>query len=888
MLKKSLDETIKLQKIASNPRNSAWVFASAGSGKTKILVDRVLRFLLDGVAANKILCITFTKIAASEMQERISKRLSQWLLMDDEVLREEIFALCDERPDAAKLELARSLFAMVLDDDSAIKIQTIHAFCQTMMQIFPFEAQISPNFEILDEKSEKIMLERAKNEIFVKARFDDNLYEQIESIAAKLSDDGILELLSEILNKKERLIFLKEKFGNVENLVLKIFLDLGLGDLESEEGILQNFKKNLNFAQIDGFFTELSLSKKKTDVKMANLWQKFAKNDDIFSLKEIFYKKDGKKRAKIVTKEFFDDFLALNLLQKIDDFFDLLNSFRIAKNTEILLNFVDKILQKYEEIKQENAVLDYNDLIIKTNQLLRDEKYSDWVKFRMDGFFDHILVDESQDTNQAQWTIIKALSEDFFSGEGSSQNQRSLFIIGDEKQSIYGFQGAKAGISNEIFDFYKQKTDKIQRVNLQNSFRSLPEILAFVDKVFVEKGDALGREYCPHQAIRQGRGKVEIWPKIEAKKDEKNDDLAWKNYTDDENFFGEEFCQKEEMARFLAKKILKMVQSHEIQALDNGERGRKVRFGDFMILLRNRANGFDKVLQSVFEEENIALKGSKRISCQDSLIIQDFMALARFVLLPQDDLNLACLLKSPFFCVSEEELFELCNCKNEAEIDLFSAIKMQENGEIWQKLQKILEIYQNNDFFEFFWQNFDENIKENFRKEFGAIFEVVLEQFLLLTLDLLQKEVTNLEEFVNYIDSANPDISVVDASLDDAVTLSTIHSAKGLQAPIVILPDCSFVFNKMRALKQKLFWLKMEGEGFEDLEMPIWLAKSSEANNLVRKQKEIEAKLLKDEYWRLFYVALTRAENELYITGFGGDGDVDCWYDTVSNIKTLL
>jgi ATP-dependent helicase/nuclease subunit A len=866
MDEKTLKNSVNLQKIASNPNNSAWVFASAGSGKTKILVDRVLRLLLDGVDARKILCITFTKIAAAEMQERINQVLAKWVNLSDDKLHEEIFEICEKNPSQEKINFARTLFAKVLDDDFEVKIQTIHAFCQNLVKIFPFEIGISPNFEILDEYLEKNLLIKSRREIFSLAKFDTNLQEIIKKISSRLSEEGFLELISKMLNEKEKLTFLKIKFFDIDNLVAQIFKNLGAFEDKNEEKIFQEFLDNFDISSIKNLLKNLDNASKKTDLSFKNNLEEFLQDlkfEKIFLLNEVFLTKKGELKKILITKEFEDQKeFALLLQQKFYDFKDDLNSFEIATSSALLLRFCDKILQNYQDLKKQNSLLDYNDLIIKVNQLLENNEHKEWVKFRMDGFFDHILIDESQDTNHRQWSIIKALTDDFFCGMSASEKKRSIFIVGDDKQSIYGFQGAKAGISREIFEFYHQKNPFLKKVELQNSFRSLPKILEFVDAIFLKNNFLQKSDYQAHKAIKSGQGIVEIWPRIEAKKNEKEDEIKWKNFAI--NGEDEEFCQKQEMAKKITQKILLWVKEEK-----------RVEFKDVMILLRKRQGGFNKILQREFQENLIPFKGVKKIRFGDNLLIQDLLALARFAALPEDDLNLACLLKSPFFALSEEELFELCVAKNSSQISLNESIFQGKNDILREKLQKIRDLSLKINIFEFYSNVIDEDVKKSFLLEFGEDSLIIIEQFLLEVFAFCQKNLPNLEKFLNYVELMDPEISLTDND-SNQVLISTIHSAKGLQSKIVILPDCCFNFNKGKVSSEKLIWLDSFDENYGDFSLPLWLTSK---NEIVKNANERRIQELKEEYWRLFYVALTRAENEIYISGFGPDNDSDSWYE---------
>lgn len=886
MKRNSFEEINKLQEIASNPKNSAWVFASAGSGKTKILVDRVLRLLLDKIDGNKILCITFTKIAALEMRERINQILSNWVILSDPDLKTEIFKISLKNASENDLKYARTLFSKVLDGDFDIKIQTIHAFCQDIVKIFPLESKVSPKFEILDEKSEKILLEKAKKQVFKEAEFDENLKNNIFQLSSRQSEDGFFKLVAELLNQKEKLIFLKMRFFNIKNLVAKIFQELNVENFKNEQEIFEKFISEINCKNIEKIIDILEKSDKKTDLKTANSL-KFFLNDKNFDkigiLQEVFLKDDLelKKISSIANKQFQDIFDEIyDLQKKVDEFFDLLNSFKIASSTKFLLEFIDKILFFYSQLKNQKSFLDYNDLIIKTNELLENQDYKEWVKFRLDGFFDHILIDESQDTNHRQWLIIKALSEDFFSGFSSKERKSSLFIIGDDKQSIYSFQGAAPNISNEIYDFYKSKTDEIKKVSLQNSFRSLPKVLEFVDLIFQENNSFKKLDYQSHKATRSGNGIIEIWPQISFKKDRENLDFKWKNYLIN-NQNDEEFCQKEEMANRIVENILCWIKNKRkiLRNVAGVEVEKEIQFGDIMILLRNRANGFDKILQQKFEENQIAFKGVKKVKFSRNLIIQDFLALLKFALLPNDDLNLASLLKSQFFNFDEEKLLEICLFKNQEKISLFQALKLK-NGfeEDFRKLENILSLSFKIDIYEFFSSLIKDEIRQKYILEFGENADLIIDQFLIEVLNFCKNQLSNLQKFYDFIEKTDPEILINEVD-KNSVLISTIHSAKGLQAPIVILPDCCFSFNKMNHSKETLLWIDFENDRQNQDKLPIWFVKKLNLNKKLKFFKNIHIQNLKDEYWRLFYVALTRAENEIYISGFGNDNDFDSWFN---------
>ena len=892
----NLEQTNKLQQLASNPKNSAWVFASAGSGKTKVLVDRLLRFLLEGIRPDKILCLTFTKVAAAEMQNRINSELANWVLLDDAKLLEKLSQLTGNQATSNDLKKSRTLFAKILDEESKIKIQTIHSFCQNLVKIFPFEIGINPNFEVIESAQEKLLLQKAQREVLKKAENDASLRNLVTKINARLHEETFSGLISNLLNKKEQLSLLKEKFFGIEGVIEEIFKNFSVPKNQNDEEIFSEFLNKINQNEV------LNLSKALENSGLV-------RNREIAEGIDIFLKNPILKNFSIYQKAFFTEkneprkfygkipenqilCTTADIQRKlINDFSDQLNSYKICNSTALLLKFVDQILEIYSHLKHQNSFLDYNDLIIETNRLLNNPNFSDWVKLKMDGLFDHILIDESQDTNHQQWNIIKALTEDFFSGFSASEKNRTIFIVGDEKQSIYSFQGAEPDISQDIFSYFEEKlqngSSKFYKIDLNNSFRSLDTILQTVDATFSDEKQKAAiskiNEFKGHKAIREGLGRFEIWPQIKLKVPEKiskeskeQKDYSWKiDFAPQENYQEQEF-----LAELIAQKIKLMVE--EGRVLEG--RNRAVNYGDFMILLRNRTNGFDKALSKFFHKYNIPSSSPSKIIFDQNIIIQDLLAAAKFALFPQDDLNLAALLKSAIFDIREEELLEICLVKKSQRTSIYKALQISEKYfKTAKRLQNIINISQKLNCFEFF--NFLLN-EENFRlktiSRFGPESLQILDQFTLKTFDFCQNFSSNLQQFLDFVEKLEPEISL-SAQKNNQVSISTVHSAKGLQAPIVIIPDCCFIFNQLPSSKEKISWMK-----FAENKLPIWCVKKEEENQLLKIHRQEKNKAAKDEYLRLLYVAMTRAENELYVGGFGGSNDEDSWYNLIKNsVKDL-
>ncbi len=872
-------ETLKLQQIASDPQNSVWVFASAGSGKTKILTDRVLRLLLADVAPNKILCLTFTNVAASEMQSRIHSELAEWVLCDDEKLKTKLEQLSGRIPSLSELKKARNLFVKILDEEAKIKVQTIHAFCQTLIKIFPFEAKVKPNFEVIEQNTEKLLLKQAQKQLLKKAINDSELGTIVKKINAKLHEESFSKLVSELLNKKECLAELKAKFFGIDSVINEIFKNFSVKKNQSSEEIFQEFIEQIDEKEILHLASALENTGLVNNGKIAAALKLFLENkkpENFSQYKWAFFNEKNEPRK--VSKEISEN-TSLSLIIEhqrhlVSEFSDKINSLKIAQDTALLLRFVDQILDNYSQLKKQNSYLDYNDLIFETNILLANPDFSEWIKMKMDGTFDHILIDESQDTNHQQWNIIKALSEDFFSGLSSSNNPRSIFIVGDEKQSIYSFQGAEPNISAEIFSYFDQKLGgKLKKIALNNSFRSGQKILQLVDRVFshpqYSQSISKARAFQEHKPIRQILGHVEIWPKIIMEEEEKEE----KNYEWQIDFTAKKPLQPTEIiAETIAKKIKSWVGERYLE-----NRSEPLKYSDFMILLRNRTNGLDQALVRFFHQYSIPFSSVSRIKFSENLLIQDLLASAKFTLLPGDDLNLACLLKSPIFTIEEEDLLEICLFKNTHETTIYNSLaQLPKFLAIKTYLDSLIKKSQELNCFEFFYSLLhEENHQQNFLSYFGHESLEILDKFLLTVFDFNENFSSNLQKFLDFVTKLDLEISLA-GSEENRVRISTIHSTKGLQAPVVILPDCSYNFGQLLSAKEEISWVEFSNQKF-----PIWCARKSNENSLLKKHQQQKLQEAKDEYLRLLYVAMTRPEDELYIGSFGKAKDPECWYEIV-------
>lgn len=873
---KRLSETINLQQLASDPKYSVFVAASAGSGKTKVLRDRFLRLLLEGNSQEKIMCLTFTKVAAKEMQKRIFDELSKWVFLSDNDLKQTLFELLGKNLSQEKIIKARTLFAQIIDNIDDLKINTIHSFCQNLIQQFPLEADISPNFEVIDPIIENKILAEAKLEIIKKAQNNNILKEKIINISEKLNENSFEEVIFSLISKKEKLFSLKDKFINLELIEQEIYRILEIEQNLSEQNILLELVNGCQKLNISSFFTIWEQNK-----ETKSLAENFVKNpnrENFNQFVDFFLTQKG--QIRVYLEKFIIKYLP-SWLEDLDKIIiniaktkSYIGAIDVVQYSRDLLFISYEILDKYQNIKQKNNFLTYEDLIIKTKNLLQSSSDAGWIKYKLNGFVDHILVDESQDTNDSQWQIIHAITEEFFAGD--DEKNRTIFIVGDQKQSIYSFQGSQPNILAQQGAFYRkqvlQSGNDFKNIELRNSFRSLPVILKVVDKTFLGKKyqESSENSILIHNAIKDKfAGRVELWPIFHQEKTAKKQD----NFSWNLDFSAK---QKIKSAELLAQAITKTIKNWQEKGKILSHLGRHMEYGDVMILIKKRTGGLEDILVKALETEGIPVNKG-RINLKSHLIFQDLLAIIKFLLNAQDDLNLSSLLKSPIFNISQKDLLQICQVKNERNISLFQALKHQEEFSFIVKILQQIRFEFNDDpfgIYELFLYILDDlKFRQKFWDEFGQKADIIIEQFILILRQKLDDG--NLEKFISEIES-DFTLNVDESVGENKVKISTIHSAKGLESPIVFLADCSHnsrsIFN---IAKERILWQE---------NLPLWLV--NDQNSTIKTLKQQLREQNYQEYLRLLYVAMTRAEAELYITGFSDDGKYDptSWYSLILEV----
>ncbi len=881
-----------LQRRASDPAASVWVGASAGSGKTKVLTDRVLRLLLSGTSPQRLLCLTFTKAAAAEMANRVNRSLSEWATAPDDVLCAKLTALTGEPPDDAGIGAARRLFARVLDVPGGLKIQTIHSFCESLLGRFPIEAAVPPHFQVMDERSAAEMMVAARDDVLAAALADSESRQALETLTAYLQEDRFSELLQGLLMHRGRLRWLIGGDGPAVSARDAAFAALGADPETTAEAIVAAACRDDVFdraglkraaaALLDGTKTYQPRGQLLAD------WLA----DDVEGRARRF---EGYVRVFLTAKfEVYERHLdkkaderhpgAVAILEReAERLLAVLEARRTvvtAHATAALLRLGGAILREFARAKTLRVQFDYDDLIYKARDLLRADRdgFAAWVLFKLDGGLDHILIDEAQDTNPEQWEVVAALADEFFAGLGAREDiDRTIFAVGDVKQSIFSFQRAEPEAFRAYRDFFEARTKDAgkgwETVDLDISFRSSPSVLQAVDAVFAagaaREGVVRPDEVLRHKPFRAGQaGLVEVWPPVGP---EDAGDGEWRPPTERRARLAPEL----RLARLITQKLCGWIGRETLPS-----HARPVRAGDVMILLRRRS-GFMETLVRELKAAGVPVAGVDRMALTEQLAVMDLMALGRFLLLPEDDLTLAIVLKGPFIGFDDDDLFTLCHDRGGASV--WRRLAQLSGGDArfarahgW--LSALLAGTDHMPPFEMFAHVLGAAVAEpgstgwqSLLSRLGPEAEDPVDEFLSLALAYERTHPPSLQGFLHWLEAGSAEIKRdLEQSGRDEVRVMTVHGAKGLQAPIVIMPDTMAVPRQ----SPDIVW---------DDAVPLWPPNRSWENAQCRALREAAKRKDEEEYRRLLYVAMTRAEDRLYVCGWHGPQAPSdaCWYSLI-------
>lgn len=899
------------QALAVDPQDNVWLSASAGTGKTQVLSARVLRLLLrDGVDPSNILCLTFTKAGAAEMATRVSAVLANWVRMKPDALAKDLKAIGAPHGPAA-LAKARTLFASVLDcPGGGLRIDTIHAFSQWLLAAFPQEAGLVPGTRPMEDRDRDLLARQVLAQMVADWEEQDEsaLTESLEQLSIRLGPDGVRSWLTRcadardmwfgpgawqepVADRVKQLLGLEASAG--PEAVAKLCSD--------QEFAVASLRRCGEVAAEWGAKSGLGIADAVAEWLACDPAGRAASCDDL--------------RKALLTQK--GDPQRLSSLEKIDPSYGSLiaevgESIARVTTLKTLFEMVDwltpaltagrRFALRWDEAKTREGLIDFDDQIRRAARLLKDPEVAEWIRYKLDRSFDHILIDEAQDTNEAQWDIIDAVTGDFFTGEGQRQGRlRTVFAVGDYKQAIFGFQGT----SPENFDAARRRyrgliddyvrnakqlaretrvsepdVKPLQELGLDRSYRTVQPVLDFVDAAI----EAIGHDQIGLKGVREGhkgfdrKGQVTLWQPISSQSDDEGEEAGPEDWIS-------------EPERRMADRIALQVK----QWLDEGyplvkddTNPRNAGPGDIMVLVRKRRELAGLIVARLYAA-GVPVAGVDRLRLGAPLAVQDVMATLRFAAQPLDDLSLACLLVSPLFGWSQDDLLE--HGYRGDKVRLWHHLRDSDAPDVKEAVAKLRDLLRLADFeppealLRWIllgpWQG-----RMRLTARLGAEANDPLDELLNAAHAYSAAHTPSLTGFIAWFDAGNGELKREAEGSGDLVRVMTVHGSKGLQAPVVILADATSNPDNSRASGLKL----EEGEGTKGRKVPIPSLRKEERVGTIAAAEEEAKAAERAEHWRLLYVAMTRAEEALFIGGALGKREKepaqDSWYARLAPLMT--
>jgi ATP-dependent helicase/nuclease subunit A len=900
-LKEALARTTRAQQLASDPSTSAWVSANAGTGKTYVLTTRVLRLLLAGTKPERILALTYTKAAAAEMSKRVFDRLGTWVTAAPDTLAKMLTEVLGRPPAEIESVRARQLFASAIETPGGLKVQTIHGFCERLLKRFPLEAGIPPQFTILDEVTANQLLREAIDQTLTAAVADraSALGRALGVAITFAADDSFDDVLRDALRQRTWLADLAKlddtmPVDAVYRRVLGLPEDL---DIAAVEKAMAGALNDATLARTVSVLGAGKTSDQKLALAFAAAKAATDERRRALALQRALLTQDDEPRSDkaFITKDIrtAEPALVEKLIAVRDAFPALLQQRQTLvalEATASLVTLAHAVMGGYQAAKARRAALDFDDLIAKAASLLGQiaadgaASATQWVLFKLDGGLDHILVDEAQDTSPEQWSVISSLAQEFFSDSAGRDAVRTLFAVGDEKQSIYGFQGAAPEMFKAMGDKFHADAQAVgqplARVPLNVSFRTTAPVLAAVDQVFADATRVPGVAtdgVIEHIAFRAGHaGIVEIWPT--EKPIEPQPSETWEPN-------GEQPVASAvlRLADRIAVAIKGWLDRKEMLASE----GRPIRPSDILVLVRRR-KPFAPAMVAALKSRGIPVAGADRLTLIDQIAVQDMMVLGDFLTLPEDDLALATVLKSPLFGLNDDDLMALAYPRKG---QLWTALladaktrpRLVEAADLLRRWRSEADYMPPYEFYASLLDRDNGRMRKRMLARLGAEAADPLDEFLNQALKYDDSAPASLCGFLAAMRESGTEIKRDMEQGRDEVRIMTVHGAKGLEAPIVILPDtCSARSGSMPGGLLRMTDVELP-VGIEKL--MLWPVKSTKAIGAVGTARASLKQAEQEERNRLLYVALTRPRDRLYVTGYEGRSapSPESWYGQVDH-----
>jgi len=899
------------QMKAVAPDETVWLSASAGTGKTQVLSSRVLRLLLKpGVEPSQILCLTFTKAGATEMAARIKGTLAQWVRLSETQLFSRLEAI-GAPSDKATIARARTLFASVLDcPGGGLRIDTIHAFSQWLLAAFPHEAQLTPGTRPMEDRERAVLARQVLADLLVEAERaplgDPQLLSAMEDLSLRMGPDAVEAYLLRCAQAREAW-FGTGAFDNA-NMRERVLQLLGLPADADEAHVIALCSDDAfdvqSLRQCSAINAEWST---KTGLAAADAIARWLvadarrRADTLDELADVFLTKTGSMRASKSQEKIdpaYADYAA-RVVETIAQVRDMRSLLALAERLVPALRLGRAFALAWEDAKQREGLIDFDDQIRQAAALLNQSTLSDWIRYKLDRRFDHILVDEAQDTNAAQWEIIRALTGDFFAGEGQHGNvMRTLFVVGDYKQAIFRFQGtspenfeaARKRVEVEMADAAQnaamlrsnKRPGTLQNLGLEQSFRTASPVLDFVDRAIDHIGPqsfGLSEDRVQHRG-QDRAGHVALWRPVGLIDDA--------DPMDDQDESAEGWLSKPD--RRLAENIAQQIRQWtdpkgEGFQLVKGEK-RRAEPGDIMVLVRKRRD-LAGLIVARLHAHGVAVAGVDRLRLGAPLAVRDLVAALRFAAQPLDDLNLACLLVSPLIGWSQEQLLHH-GYRPEAEDRtkrpaLWNHLRRSPEPEAIAVCDQLRELLGKADFdppqallhwlLTGPWQGRRKLIARLGREANDPIDELInAAQAYVAT------ATPSLVGFLHWFDAGEGELKREADNAEGLVRVMTVHGSKGLQSPIVILADATGNPDTSRSGGVSL----PDPRDPENRSVPLPGLAREERVGRIADEIEKASQADREEHWRLLYVAMTRAEEALFIGGALGAREkepaADSWY----------
>jgi len=883
-------EATERQRRATMPSLSAWVTANAGSGKTHVLVNRIARLLLEGCPPHRLLCLTFTKAAAAEMSVRLFEQLGRWTLLPDDALQMALFELSGAAPDDDRVALARRLFADALESPGGLQIQTIHSFCQGLLKRFPLESGVAPAFTVLDEASTDELLAEARDRVLREGLAgDQELLEAVRALTEFAGEEQFDTLLRDVISERSVVQPFLELHGR-HGLDAALRSSLGVGSFSNEDILLHHAMQDVPASVAARVASALAQGSGKDQAK-DSVFAAYAATpcpESLLALLESMLTLKGEVTKTLATKAVFK--IDPGVETQLETLAEIAvqvrqrrNALRIAMHTGHLLLLAGEILRVYRMLKSSRAALDYDDLIARAAALFKSPG-AQWVLYKLDGGIDHVLIDEAQDTSPSQWAVVRSIAAEFFAGVGAERPfqspVRTVFAVGDINQSIMSFQGARpiefVTSQQLVHALAGGDTTTFEHVSLIHSFRSTTSVLELVDAVFADPdaadGVPLETPRSAHIANRnKDRGFVEVWPLVEEAGSEAP--IAWDAPRDRVSTSHPAVV----LAGRIANRIRTWLAEGMMVQVKNKSDMRRMTAGDVMILVRRRGLLSSEVIRQL-KRMGIPVAGADRLVLAEHIAVMDLVALGRFALLPDDDLTLATVLRGPCCGVTEEDLFKLAHGRGDR-TSLWSVLQARAQDPLWQPvhafLQRLHAMADHLQPYEFYatilgpldgWTRLMQRL--------GLDAADPIEEFMSAALDFGRMHTPSLEGFLHVVERSDTQIKRDQDRSDGAVRVLTVHGSKGLEAPIVILPDTYTTPEHGRH----------DATLLQAGDTPLWKVESAWDEAVRRTAREAGREERMREYRRLLYVALTRPRDQLHVCGFRQErgGSQRNWHELVA------